>query len=110
MNASNGDLSKNLRIYADQVPVVMSLHNLKHALLDAADEIDESRKTIEELREELASAASTAGHLMQMIDPQTWRDNGGDDGQGHYEGDYRAAQVANCIERWRVLANEGGTE
>jgi hypothetical protein len=40
---------------------------------------------------------------MQMIDPQTWRDSGGDDGQGHYEGDYRAEQIHAEIESWKEI-------
>ena len=55
------------------------------------------------LRANLADAAELAGHLFQMIDPQTWRDWGADDGQGHYEGDYRAEKVAEQIKRFRAL-------
>jgi hypothetical protein len=55
------------------------------------------------MRETLARAAFIAEHLMQMIDPQTWRDSGGDDGQGHYEGDYRAEQIHAEIESWKEI-------
>jgi hypothetical protein len=48
----------------------------------------------------LERAAYIAEHLFQMIDPQTWRDSGGDDGQGHYEGDYWAEQTWEEIESW----------
>jgi hypothetical protein len=36
-----------------------------------------------------------AEHLFQMVPRSVWRDSGADDGQGHYEGDYRAEQVQN---------------
>lgn len=61
----------------------------------------EERDELRRLRAVVARAAFVAEHLMQMIDPQTWRDTGGDDGQGHYEGDYRAEQTAVEIELWR---------
>lgn len=38
----------------------------------------------------LRRAVYLAEHLFQMISPEEWRATGGDDGQGHYEGDYRA--------------------
>lgn len=34
-----------------------------------------------------------AVHLMDMIDPQTWRDSGAIGPEGQYEGEYRAAGV-----------------
>ncbi len=62
----------------------------------------------ERLRETLIRAAFVAEHLIGMIEPQVWRDHGGDDGQGHYEGDYRAEETAEEIKRWRAIA-EGRT-
>lgn len=44
-------------------------------------------------RERLERALHLAEHLFLMVPQDVWRDSGGDDGQGHYEGDYRAAQV-----------------
>ena len=41
---------------------------------------------------------------MQMIDRETWRAHGADDGQGHYEGDYHAAGMADEIKGWAALA------
>ena len=61
----------------------------------------------DELREALADAAITARHLHAMIPRQVWRDTGGDDGQGHYEGDYRASKIAEDIERAAALARGG---
>ncbi len=45
------------------------------------------------LEEEKARAVYLAEHLFQMVPAQAWRDSGGDDGQGHYEGDYFAEKV-----------------
>lgn len=45
------------------------------------------------LRADASRATFLAVHLFQMIIPETWRDFGGDDGQGHYEGDFRAEQI-----------------
>lgn len=53
------------------------------------------------LRGLLDRAAWIAEHLMQMIDRETWRASGGDDGQGHYEGDYREAQTFEEIQSWK---------
>lgn len=41
-----------------------------------------------------------ARNLFQMVDPQAWRASGGDDGQGHYEGDYFAAKIGEEIRAW----------
>jgi hypothetical protein len=45
----------------------------------------------------LTHTTSLAKYLIAMIDPQTWRDLGGDDGQGRYEGDYWAEGIAEQI-------------
>lgn len=50
--------------------------------------------------EERDRARHLAKHLFQMIPPEVWREQGGDDGQGHYEGDYWAAELANEIRGW----------
>lgn len=42
-----------------------------------------------------------AEHLFQMIPQQVWRDSGGDDGQGHYEGDYHAEQLQQELKELR---------
>lgn len=41
----------------------------------------------------LRRAVYLAEHLWRMVPREVWRDTGGDDGQGHYEGDYRADKV-----------------
>lgn len=70
----------------------------------AIDEVVELLDRVNTLERTLDRAAFVAEHLTEMIDPQTWRDFGGDDGQGHYEGDYRADQTAAEIEKWKELA------
>jgi hypothetical protein len=84
---------------------------LRPALLDACDLIDrlaaalaEAERERDGLRSKLARAAYCAEHLMQMIDRETWRAHGGDDGQGHYEGDYHEAQMALEVKEWAALA------
>lgn len=57
----------------------------------------------------LARAAFVADGLLGMIDQETWRATGGDDMQGHYEGDYHAAQVADEIRQWRSLTEREKT-
>lgn len=52
--------------------------------------------------EKLDRVIFLAEHLFQMIDPQTWRDSGGDDGQGHYEGEYHAVQIRTELEGYRT--------
>lgn len=54
-------------------------------------------------RAELARAAFVAEHLHAMIDTETWRATGGDDSQGHYEGDVHAERVAQEIETWKEI-------
>jgi chromosome segregation ATPase len=56
------------------------------------------------LRKNLKRATFLAEHLHQMIDPQTWRDHGGDDGQGHYEGDFHAEKTLTEIRELAALA------
>lgn len=57
-----------------------------------------------EVVDALKRAAFVAEHLMQMIDRETWRATGGDDGQGHYEGDYREASTFEEIQTWKRIA------
>lgn len=58
----------------------------------------------DQLAEALARAAFVAEHLHAMIPQDAWRDSGGDDGQGHYEGDFHAEKVAVEIAEWAALA------
>lgn len=55
----------------------------------------------------LVRAVQIAQGLHGMIDQETWRASGGDDMQGHYEGDYRAEQIWREIEEWAVLVTGG---
>lgn len=49
------------------------------------------------LEEQFEALLKVAEGLFQMIDRETWRATGGDDQQGHYEGDYRAAQIEEYL-------------
>lgn len=57
----------------------------------------------------LTRAAYLAENLHGMIPLQVWRDYGADDGQGHYEGDYNAGQIAAEIKTLRALSLSVGT-
>lgn len=63
-----------------------------------------SLETIQELRKALGRAAFTSEHLFQMISREEWRATGGDDGQGHYEGEYYADKVYEEIKQLRETA------
>lgn len=74
---------------------------------DAMDEIDRLRADLERQEgitlarvRERDRARHLAKHLFLMVEPQAWRDSGGDDGQGHYEGDYHAEQIEEEIRSW----------
>lgn len=85
-----------LRTYADQavlLPTVGRERALAENVLELLDEV-------ERLRALVARAEYVALHLHSMIDGETWRASGGDDGQGRYEGDYHAEQVAREIRSW----------
>lgn len=56
-------------------------------------ELDDANRHILELKEQFESLLFTAERLFQMIPREVWRDQGGDDGQGHYEGDYYAERI-----------------
>jgi hypothetical protein len=53
------------------------------------------------LKKELAYARYLVEHLFAMVPRQAWRDTGGDDGQGHYEGEYAAARLEEEIQSWK---------
>lgn len=61
---------------------------------------------VADLEAALRRAAYLAENLHGMIDREAWRAHGGDDGQGHYEGDYRAVNVAKEISDLRALAGD----
>jgi hypothetical protein len=58
---------------------------------------------VAKLHTTILRAAFVAENLHGMIDRETWRASGGDDMQGHYEGDYRAEQIAAEIKEWRYV-------
>jgi hypothetical protein len=49
------------------------------------------------VREDLLGHRKLARQLFQMIPREVWRDHGGDDGQGHYEGEYHAEQIEQSL-------------
>jgi hypothetical protein len=53
---------------------------------------------IEALAEDKARAVYIAEHLFEMVPREVWRDAGGDDGQGHYEGYYWAETTRKELE------------
>lgn len=54
---------------------------------------------LDELCASLTRAVYLGMHLHAMIPREVWIDSGGDDGQGHYEGDYHAEKVAVELRR-----------
>lgn len=57
-------------------------------------------------RGDLERAVYLAEHLFQMVPREVWRAQGGDDGQGHYEGDYWAEQTQTEISELRARCSE----
>ena len=57
---------------------------------------------VKELAVALNRVIYIAEHLFQMVPRGVWRDAGGDDMQGHYEGDYYAEQVRTELADFRV--------
>lgn len=45
-------------------------------------------------------------HLWQMIPQSVWRDSGGDDMQGHYEGDFHAEKVREELAELRAALSQ----
>lgn len=60
------------------------------AIVDEADRLARERDRARHL----------AKHLFAMVTLEQWRDTGGGDGQGHYEGDYHAAELEEEIRSW----------
>lgn len=61
-----------------------------------------AHNALDSLEEQLESLLSLAEHLFQMVPREVWRDLGVDDGQGHYEGDYRAEQIQQELRALRA--------
>lgn len=59
----------------------------------------DANAALEELSAGLTRAVYLAMHLLAMIPRDAWLATGGDDGQGHYEGDYHAERVAAELRR-----------
>lgn len=58
---------------------------------------------LQEAERALRRATWIAEHLFTMIDRETWRATGGNDGQGHYEGDYHAEMLLAEIRELAAL-------
>jgi hypothetical protein len=69
--------------------------------VDVPEYVQSLEEQLEAARKAAAHAAYLAEHLWQMIPEQAWRDTGGDDGQGHYEGDYHAEKARDDIKKLR---------
>jgi len=80
------------------------------ALTRLVAERDEARREVDNVlgfideAEALARAVRLLENLFAMIPREVWRDSGGDDGQGHYEGDYRAEGIRDEIASLRARA------
>jgi hypothetical protein len=83
-------------------PVAMHAVDKSWNVLCTSGEVEPPEQT-PDYRALLARAAHIAEHLFAMIDRQAWRDTGGDDGQGHYEGEYRAAKIEEEIRSWKEV-------
>lgn len=59
---------------------------------------------VRRLRAENERLLHIAEHLFAMVPDDVWRATGGDDGQGHYEGDYRAAGLRDELAAMRERA------
>lgn len=93
----------------------VQLERLERELDEAAEKLDSSLRqpvqyrvgafhpgvtTLDALVAERDRARHLAKHLFLMVDQKAWRDSGGDDGQGHYEGDYHAERIGEEIRSW----------
>lgn len=47
-----------------------------------------------------------AEHLMLLIDDETWKATGGDDGQGHYEGLYHRDKIYEELQGMKKLTGD----
>lgn len=65
------------------------------------------RAALQRLAEEMETALERtlyiADHLFEMVPQSVWRDAGGDDWQGHYEGDYHAEQTRGELASYRAV-------
>lgn len=68
-----GILQERLRAYADQVPVVLSVHNLQQTLREAADELD----GYDHLRSEWSYESARGDHLVYESEWEAFTGPGG---------------------------------
>jgi len=84
--------------------LALEFASLGHGWREATPKILGRIETIVDEADRLARerdrARHLAKHLFAMVTLEQWRDTGGDDGQGHYEGDYRAAELEEEILSW----------
>lgn len=72
--------------------LILALEAEKHA----------HRKDNEYLIEQRNHLLELAERLFQMVPREAWRATGGDDQQGHYEGDYHQERVGQELARMRA--------
>jgi len=84
--------------------VVELQENWDAEVTELRDRLAAAEARVEALTEALRRATYLAEHLFQMTDRETWLATGGDDGQGHYEGDYRAEQLLQELRSLAALA------
>lgn len=81
--------------------------SLETALANVRNRLARERGRAERAEAALARAAYVARNLLGMIPREAWREQGGDDGQGHYEGDYYAERAQKEIDEWEALSGGG---
>jgi hypothetical protein len=91
--AGNYDYDSGGIVEGADAALIVAMRNALPVLLDQLDSY----------RERLERALFLAEHLHAMVPQSIWRDSGGDDGQGHYEGDYRAEQIATELRELAAL-------
>ncbi len=97
MEAKRAEAAEAERDEARQIALAAKLDttNARFALA-AAERLCATQK------EALERAVYLAEHLFAMIPRETWRASGGDDGQGHYEGDHRAEDIQSELAALRL--------
>jgi hypothetical protein len=77
------------------------------AEIDAlAARVDGLLAELDQAKRALARAVYLGEHLLGMVPREVWREQGGDDQQGHYEGDYWAEQTAAELKSLAALSPE----
>lgn len=88
----------------------VTIRNMASALERSQQKNRDLAAEVERLRDVAKRAIYLAEHLFQMVPREVWRDTGGDDGQGHYEGDHRAEQTAAEIAALAARSEDGDAD